>query len=162
MSDEEFLEYKGKFFRWAKVKWSVFDENTIEEVFLDAISIYVENDRKGKVNVPPFYYIKGVGQNKFSKRWGNRGKSMELKIDPPIEEDSYQKCKEILRKNLAKLGEKCQTLLIGKFFYKLSARDLKEELGAASEDVIRQLQRKCRNKLKDLFDAEDLVELGFI
>ncbi|MEM9886761.1 MAG: hypothetical protein AAF849_12785 [Bacteroidota bacterium] len=162
MSDKEFLDCRDKFFRWARSNWSFFDENDVEEVFLDAVSIYIEKDRQHKVNTDSYKYIIGVGYRKFHKLYEAKRKVVELKFDPPIDEDSYFRLKELLRKNLNKINEKCRALLIAKYFYRHSAKELMEEFGAASVGVIRQQQKRCRDRLRDFFKNEELEELGFL
>lgn len=164
MSDKEFLDYRQRFFGWARKKWPSIAENDIEEVFADSLAVYIENERLGKIKkeVAPSTFIIAVGKRKFLKLHGNQKKEMPLEFDPPVEENNRFRIIEVVRENIHKISDKCLKLLIGKYYYGLSAKELMEELDAASENVIRQLQRRCRNKLRDFFDDDDLEELGLI
>lgn len=148
MDDQTFLKYKKIFFGWAAKNWTGLEEGTIEEVFFDALSVYLEYQQKGKVTVQPTTFIISVAHRMFTLR--RKKQTLELKIDLPATiEDSPQR-RALMRKALVALDEKCRQLLTLKYFNNLSMEEIMIETGAKSREVVRTQKKRCMKKLKTI------------
>ena len=134
MDDQTFLKYKKIFFGWAVKNWTGLDDNTIEEVFFDALSVYLDYQQKGKVSVQPTTFIISVAHRLFSLR--QKKQTLELKIDLPVEVSEQPQRKELMRKALTKVDEKCRRLLILRYFNNMSMEEIMLETGAKSREVL--------------------------
>lgn len=150
MDDHAFLSYRKVFFGWANKNWTGMSDSIIEETFFDAMAVYLDYDMKGKVNVKPTTFLISVGHRMFQQL--RKKETLELKKELPIEIDNSQEQKEWLRAALKKLGEKCQEMLVSKYFHKLSAEEIMEETGAKSRAVVRTQLKRCRQQLKSIMN----------
>ncbi|MEM1328524.1 MAG: hypothetical protein AAGI23_21390 [Bacteroidota bacterium] len=146
MNDATFLQYKQFFYGWAQKHWSGIEQHIKEEVFLDALAIYVEYDRQGKVTVKPTTFIISVAHRKFQQL--RKGQTQELKKDVAAETNELPIQKELVRTALKQLDEKCKAILTAKYFYNASMEDIMQETGAKSRAVVRTQKKRCIRKLK--------------
>ncbi len=148
MDDQTFLKYKKIFFGWAAKNWSGLDNGTIEEVFFDALSVYLDYQQKGKVTVQPTTFIISVAHRMFNLR--RKKQTLELKIDLPETVEDHPQRRELMRKALTKLDEKCRRMLILKYFNNMSMEEIMLETGAKSREVVRTQKKRCMKKLKTI------------
>lgn len=148
MDDAMLLKYRKIFFGWAQKTWSTMEEETKEEVFFDALAIFVEYNRKGKVKVKPTTFIISVAHRKFELL--RKKQSVELKQDVVAEENDVQEQKELVRVALKKLDEKCREILIAKYFHGFSMEEIMTETGAKSRAVVRTQKKRCIQKLRTI------------
>ncbi|MEM0992642.1 MAG: sigma-70 family RNA polymerase sigma factor [Bacteroidota bacterium] len=151
MDDATFLKYKQLFFGWAQKNWSSVDDVTKEEVFFDALTIFLEYQRKGKVSVKPTTFIISVAHRKFELL--RKKQFSELKQDLVLEENDLQAQKELVRTGLKQLSEKCQEILMAKYFHNFSMEEIMVETGAKSRSVVRTQKKRCIQKLREIVVA---------
>ena len=146
MDDQTFLKYKKIFFGWAVKNWSGLDDQTIEEVFFDALSVYLEYRQKKEISVQPTTFIISVAHRMFSKR--RKKETLELTIDLPMEVEEVPERLTLLRKALKRLDKKCSHLLTLKYFHNMSMEEIMIDTGAGSREVVRTQKMRCMKKLK--------------
>lgn len=146
MDDQTFLKYKKIFFGWAVKNWSSMDNETIEEVFFDALSVYLEYQRKKEISVQPTTFIISVAHRMFSKR--KQKETLELTIDLPEAVEEVPERLDLLRKALKRLDQKCNHLLTLKYFHNMSMEEIMIDTGASSREVVRTQKMRCMKKLK--------------
>lgn len=146
MDDQTFLKYKRIFFGWAAKNWSSIEDNAKEEVFFDALSVFLEYQKKKDITVQPTTFIISVAHKMFIRL--RKKQSLELNFDLPNQVEEVPERVDLLRKALKKLDEKCSHLLTLKYFHNLSMEDIMVETGANSREVVRTQKARCMKKLK--------------
>ncbi|MEM9885403.1 MAG: sigma-70 family RNA polymerase sigma factor [Bacteroidota bacterium] len=151
MDDATLLKYKKLFMGWAQKTWIGVEEATREEVFFDALAIFVEYERKGKVNVKPTTFIISVAHRKFELL--RQKQTIALNKELVFEENELQEQKELVRTALKKTDEKCKEILMAKYFHNFSMEEIMLETGAKSREVVRTQKKRCIKKLRKLVMA---------
>ncbi len=103
-------------------------------------------------------FLFGVGKNLWYKELNKRSKSQahKVSIEPVYEEISFSMDTEdddeaILIKYFRQLGDSCRRILRGKYYDKLSDKELSSAIGTITEDNIRKRRYKCLQQLKKMF-----------
>jgi RNA polymerase sigma factor (sigma-70 family) len=148
MDDQTFLKYKKIFFGWAAKNWSGLDDNAIEEVFFNALSVFLEYQKKGKIKVQASTFIISVAHRMLQVK--HKKQTLELVKDVPDEVEEKPQRQVLMRKALKRLDEKCRQLLISKYFYNLSMEEIMLETAAKSREVVRTQKKRCMKKLKTI------------
>lgn len=145
------------------------DLDSAEHIFNDSILALIKNAKKGLLDHPDAQikpYLIVICKNKaatwFNKNKGHQDRTININ-DPSIqkeliEEDFLEQMmskekKEAIRTLIKKLGEKCQTILIGFYIHGLSMEALATKLNYANEQVARNKKAKCMKKLKDFLNG---------
>ncbi|MGB1247327.1 MAG: RNA polymerase sigma factor [Chitinophagales bacterium] len=134
-----------------------------KDTFQDAIIVLFE-----KIQVDDFIlqctlktFIYAIVRNLWLKKLRTKKKSIKIEDFEqyvPVETDLYDKQKDeqidLVAQNMKKLGEKCQQLLTGFYFYKKKMQVLAEELGYTNAANAKNQKYKCLQKLKVLVGAK--------
>lgn len=153
LDNTTFTHYKKVFWGWAIKNWSSAGDDTIEEVFFDALAVFVEYQQKGKIveHVKPTTFIISVAHRMFQKK--HQSVSLELKVDLPVHphttNDDHER-KAVIRKALQQLSEKCREILIAKYYHNYSMEEIMLETGAASRATVRTQKKRCMQQLKGI------------
>jgi len=148
MDDQTFLKYKKIFFGWAAKNWSGLDDNTYEEVFFDALSVFLEYQRKKDIQVQPTTFIISVAHKMFIRL--RKKQAVELNFDLPTKVEAVPERVDLLRKALKRLDKKCSHLLTLKYFHNMSMEEIMVDTGANSREVVRTQKARCMKKLKTI------------
>jgi RNA polymerase sigma factor (sigma-70 family) len=108
-------------------------------------------------------FLYAIGRNLWLKRHASASKTTLLgdnhesinDVDYDLDEyrfEAQDREESLLIQAIAKLGEKCQTILKAKYYQKISDRDLSLQMGDMQESTIRKKRYKCIMQLKNHFD----------
>ena len=148
MNDATFLKYKQLFFGWANKNWSSVDNTLKEEVFLDALAVYVEYEKAGKIKVKPSTFIIAVAHRKFESL--RQQQTVELKVELVENSSDLQQQKELMRTALKQMDVKCKEILTAKYFHNYSMDEIVAITGAKSREVARTQKKRCIKKLRTI------------
>jgi len=149
LPDADYLHYKNVFMGWARKKWIQTSDDLLENVFHDALIIFLKYNQEGKIKVAATTFIISVGNRLLGKQVGfqpvEQGEHTETTtLDLETVEDDF------IRKGLKKLDEKCREILVCKYFYGFSMEEIKNEIGTKSVQAVRVQKHRCLTKLKTI------------
>jgi RNA polymerase sigma factor (sigma-70 family) len=161
---EQFIEnlYKKErksFFAFA-AQWPL-SEAEIADLYQDAIIAFVENWRKGKVelvNSSATTYLYALGKYMVYRRL--RAKNIEITgwdeatlpnnlIWNDFEAASKEADFAAIRRGLDKLGEQCQKLLTYFYYEGKKLEEIMELMGYDKKDVVKSQKSRCLKQLKN-------------
>ncbi len=158
--------YQQAFLRFMKTWNQSFDEDTLIEAYMEAVTIFYSNIVSGHLTVLTASvenYLIAIGKNYLMKKY-KRDKHTVLMddispIDTQIEEDILSQIvllemkeekKTKLLKSFSELGKKCQELLTLSFYENLKAPQIKELMSYKDEATVYVTKAKCIAHLRAL------------
>ncbi len=158
--------YQQAFLRFMKSWNQSFDEDTLIEAYMEAVTIFYTNITSGHLTVLTASvenYLIAIGKNFLMKKY-KRDKHTVLMddistIDTQVEEDILSQIvlleikeekKTKLLKSFAELGKKCQELLKLSFYENLKASQIKELMNYKDEATVYVTKAKCITHLRVL------------
>lgn len=158
--------YQQAFLRFIKSWNQSYDEDTLIEAYMEAVTIFYTNVTSGHLTVLTTTvenYLIAIGKNFLMKKY-KRDKHTVLMddistIDTQVEEDVLSQIvllemkeekKTALLKSFAELGKKCQELLKLSFYENLKASQIKEIMNYKDETTVYVTKAKCISHLREL------------
>jgi DNA-directed RNA polymerase specialized sigma24 family protein len=157
--------YKKSFMAWAW-KWGHgFDEDTLKEAYLEAITVFytkVVGKELTELDSSVENYLIGVGKNYLLKKAKLNKKLLppDDLVTKPTEDESFltrtialeldEEQKAKLRGAFAQLGKKCQKLLHLIFFEEKEIQEVIEEMEYENENTLYASKARCLKQLKEL------------
>ena len=155
-----YAECRPKFIRWGRENHSV-GTHDLADIFQNAIVIMVLNIESGRLAELAgtlCTYLFGIGKNliqaflRKNKRISMPGGENLPKItetDPGAETQMIEKQdNDDLWAKVNALGEPCRSILILTYKEAMSSQEIAEVLGYASPDVVRQIRKRCIDRLR--------------
>ncbi|MFN0213970.1 MAG: RNA polymerase sigma factor [Saprospiraceae bacterium] len=160
VSAELYKKCRPKFIGWGKENTRT-SSHDLADIFQNAVIIIVLNLESGRLTElvgTLCTYLFGIGKNliqAFRRKQGRVGlpgdegfpitKETDLGAEAQIiaEQEDAQ-----LWAKVAALGEPCQSLLVLTYREGLNSQEIAEVLGYASPEVVRQLRKRCLDKLR--------------
>ena len=163
---ELYNKHKDGFMHWAR-KWSALQDTDLEEIFQDAVVIFWNNVREGKLqelSAAVHTYVFAVGRRLILSRYRQIARvklSGEDALpqsaedwDPGIEHQMIQDEEALaLSEQLEQLGEPCYTLLRLAFYDGKRSNEIAEEMNYSSNDVVRTQKKRCLERLRKSFNG---------
>lgn len=162
-------ELKCLYKKWPEIKRflaSIGCKNQdAEDIFQEALIIFTRKRKEVdfELTVAPFYYVKNVCKLLWFSELRRKNKLPESELSTDVKEiESNWFQLEIKLKSLEKamgsIGEKCQEIL--QLFYGLgwTMADIAVKIGLSNENVVRVQKFRCIQKVKDLADANLVLE----
>ena len=166
--------YNKQFKKWAEWHFPKYDSYTHEDVFHEALIIYLENSKKGKfqnLNVPLINLLIGIGHKLFLKKWTSKQlltfpeqipesekENLTNVLDTIIAEETETEKAAWLKDGFDKLGEECQELLTLFYYEQKKIPEIVELLGYKNENVASASKSRCLKTLKDILGNHDKPE----
>lgn len=151
------------------LKRKTSDIQLAEDAFLEAITIYwmkvEEGSLKHQKNIPSFVCTISIRLlfRKQQKLKNNFQLERFSEAEKPISEivqsffstdDDYLMS---VQKVFGKLGEKCQDIILSKYVYNHSYKDIVEDFGITSVGTAKTMTHRCLNKLKSYLNLSSLT-----
>ncbi len=157
-----YREHRAIFVQWAK-GWTELPEADLADAFQDSIVVFFQNIRSGRLaelTATPRTYLFGIGKNVLNSRLrskrhitfpGEENLRFPTDFDPGAEQRWVKTEEEQkVQTALASLGEPCHRLLRLTFYEGQRSAAIAEEMGYASEEVVRTQRKRCLDKLRKL------------
>lgn len=155
-----YAECRPKFLRWGKENYKI-GAHDLADIFQTAVVILVLNIESGRlVNLVGTLstYVFGIGKN-LMQAFLRKQKRMDMpgdeKMPQPFENDPgveneiiEQQENSRLWGSVDALGEPCRSILILTYKEGLNSQEIAEILGYASAEVVRQLRKRCLDKMR--------------
>lgn len=144
------------------------DETDAEEVYIDAFARMIQNIRSKRLSPPLLSrldtYCISICNNIIRKRYTQSGTYIPTeesdllhlmnekgldREDVEFEDETWAALLKRVGPLLQAMGNKCQEVLKGKFWYGYSHKEMMEEYGIPSEAASRQKLFKCIKKIRD-------------
>ncbi|HXA01740.1 MAG TPA: sigma-70 family RNA polymerase sigma factor [Cytophagaceae bacterium] len=149
------------------IKGNKGNEDEAKDIFQDAIINFYSNVKLNKIpeNVNVSAYICHIAKN----LWINRVKRMHKSTEMP-HEDFFRTEEDFLgnliteektaaiAKLLSEIGQECQTLLKYSVYDKLSMKEICKLMGYSSENVAKNYNYRCKQKLIQLVMKNKAIE----
>ena len=158
--------YQQAFLRFMKSWNQSFDDDTLIEAYMEAVTIFYRNVVSGHLTVLTASienYLIAIGKNYLMKKYKKDKHTILIDdispIDIEIEEDILSQIvlleikeekKTELLKSFAELGKKCQQLLKLSFYENLKASQIKELMNYKDEATVYVTKAKCIAQLRAL------------
>ena len=158
--------YQQSFLRFMKSWNQSFDEDTLIEAYMEAVTVFYTNATSGRLSVLTATvenYLIAIGKNYLMKKYKKDKHTVLIDdispIDTQIEEDILSQIvlleikeekKTELLKSFAELGKKCQQLLKLSFYENLKASQIKELMNYKDETTVYVTKAKCIAQLRAL------------
>ncbi len=171
LNDEKEIErlynsYRDQFVSWA-IKTFNCDRDEAVEVYQQAIVIFYENVRSGKLDSIESNcktYLFAIGKNKFYERLRelsrqNPLESTVMKSELQFEEEKFDHSEEKLRaveEGLNKLGSPCREILIKYYYNKNSMEEIASLMDYKNGSTVKNLKYKCLQRLKKILQEEKI------
>jgi len=159
-----FLRHRESFVSYFVSKTG--NKATAEEIYTRAFTIFYLNTREGKLNTPLKSsiktYLHGIGINLLKQIWSSSNKRNEEQLEDSIQlatdfkEDGlfdyyyHNANKELVRKILKSMDEKCRKILEMSFIKGFSDNAIMHEFDFSNENAVRQQRFRCLSKAKKL------------
>lgn len=163
--DEFYLLHRREFMKWAERIFGL-DSAEAVDVYQDAILILYENINRGKLsnlNASLKTYFFGIGKNLILKkisrernekrRWETIHRHTgptEIELLPDHEEDKL----EAITAGLQGLSERNQSILKLYYYQQLPLKEIAEQLGYESVDVVKNQKVRCMKYLRKLVEEK--------
>ncbi|MES2731393.1 MAG: sigma-70 family RNA polymerase sigma factor [Bacteroidota bacterium] len=166
--DEFYLKHRREFLKWAEKIFGI-DSAEALDVYQDAILILYENIHRGKLyqlDASLKTYFFGICKNLIlkklarsrseKKRWEVVIKEGDQAIAPDYDKvtDHEEMRLDAVVSALNGLSERNQSILKLYYYNKLSLKDIAEQLGYESVDVVKNQKVRCMKYLKKLLSDE--------
>ncbi len=158
--------YQQAFLRFMKSWNQSFDEDTLIEAYMEAVTIFYSNVTSGHLTVLTATvenYLIAIGKNFLMKKYKSDKHTVSIDdmapVDTPMEEDILSQIvllemkeekQTVLLKSFAELGKKCQELLTLSFYDNLKASQIKEIMNYKDETTVYVTKAKCIAHLRVL------------
>lgn len=136
------------------------DQDTIMDVYQDAVIALIENAKKGRVdNLKSSLstYLFGIGKFMIYKKLkkDKRTISMDDSEIPEVPFETYEEEEvnlqvRLLQKGLDKLGEQCQKVLQLFYYEEKKLDEIQELLNYTNKDVLKSQKSRCLKQLKEI------------
>lgn len=155
-----YAKCRPKFIGWGKENTKI-GSHDLEDIFQSAVVIMVlniESARLSELVGTLCTYLFGIGKNliqAFRRKQGRVGLPGDEGF-PPVTDSApsaesqliAEESDELLWAKVDALGEPCRSLLILTYREGLNSREIAEVLGYSSAEVVRQLRKRCLDKLR--------------
>lgn len=155
--------YKDEFFKFMS-RYNA-EENTLEDIFQDALIVLYENAQAGKLDQLKSTlktYLFGTGKFMLFKHF--RGSKKEVFTDEDYVFDNYEQTviedvyedegsndyQKQLVANFKKLGEKCREILELFYLQGMTLDEITQTQGYGNKDVAKSQKSRCLKSLKQL------------
>ena len=158
--------YQQSFLRFMKSWNQSFDEDTLIEAYMEAVTVFYTNTTSGRLSVLTATvenYLIAIGKNYLMKKYKKDKHTVLIDdmspIDTQTEDDILSQIvlleikeekKTELLKSFAELGKKCQELLKLSFYENLKASQIKELMNYKDEAIVYVTKAKCIAQLRAL------------
>jgi RNA polymerase sigma factor (sigma-70 family) len=166
--DDFYLKHRREFLKWAEKAFGI-DSSEALDVYQDAILILYENIQRGKLHqldasLKTYFFgicknlvLKKLARSKSEKRrWEivtqESEQSTSLEYDKAVEHEEMRM--DAVISALSGLSERNQSILKLYYYNKLSLKDIAEQLGYESVDVVKNQKVRCMKYLKKLLSDE--------
>jgi RNA polymerase sigma factor (sigma-70 family) len=168
---EVYKAHRSGFVKWATYYYN-FDEDTASDVFQDAVILFYENVRKGRLTELSSSlktYLYAIAKNVITNRSGYYKKvqvnsetveTSRLESDQLDADLMLSERQRLVGDLLNKLGEPCRSIL-ELFYFKSYAMDaIASELNYKNENVVKSQKLRCITELKKMvktrYSREDI------
>lgn len=167
--DNFYTHHRVEFLKWAYKSYSLSPDEAID-IYQDAVIVLFENYRKGKLvelrsTVKTYFY--GITKNlifvylkKRAKQLGhldlhaNLEAAEEYAYAQDNDNDWMENTFEVIANTVKKLSVKGQSIIHLFYYEKKSLRQITEELGYSSEDVVKTTKMRYKKALKEMVKEE--------
>ncbi len=160
--DKFYLNHRREFIQWADKAFRLDMEEAMD-IYQDAILILYENIKKGKIsqlNASLKTYFFGIGKNLILKKiarkkaenncWPETYRRAESEL--LLELNCQEENEEALVAGLAELSKRNQSILKLYYYHQLPLKDIAQQLGYDSVDVVKNQKVRCMKYLKKLLE----------
>ncbi|GGH21044.1 sigma-70 family RNA polymerase sigma factor [Sphingobacterium alkalisoli] len=164
--DEIYIATKVKFL--AVARKLLKDENSLEDIYQDAVIAFYENVRTGKITSLKSSittYIIGIGKYMLYRHLKNKKSTSNLDdvdelnigvvLNSYIEQIEDKETSIILYRAIEKLGDPCMSLLRLFYYEEKENVEIATLLGYANADVIKSQKYRCMQTLKAIMKKID-------
>jgi RNA polymerase sigma factor (sigma-70 family) len=166
--DEFYLLHRREFIKWAEKNFGL-DASEALDIYQDAILILYENIRRGKLSqlsATLKTYFFGIGKNLILKklarckseikRWEAVMTEEEHALIPDFEKhyDCQEDRFDAVAAALNGLSERNKSILQLYYYHKLPLKEIAEQLGYESVDVVKNQKVRCMKYLKKLMQNQ--------
>lgn len=163
-----YLDYKTEFFRFMS-RYNA-EENTLEDIFQDALIVLYENASAGKLDELKSSlktYLFGTGKFMLFKHFRDSKKEVFTQEDyvfdnyeQSVIEDVYldegpSDNQKLLVANFKKLGNKCREILELFYLQGLKLEEIVSVQGYENKNVVKSQKSRCLKSLKELIMRND-------
>ncbi len=158
-------EQKSGFMSWARSRFDC-DQDTIVDVFQDAIVTLYHNIKEGKITgfeTTPGAYLFGIARNLMLKRnlkdrrttltddmSRETGEQLDYNIFDRIEDDHRR---HLIAEGFRKLKDSCRDILTLFYYHNYSMESIMNRLEYGSVDTVKSRKNQCMNKLKQIIQS---------
>lgn len=163
-----YSDYKTEFFRFMS-RYNA-EENTLEDIFQDALIVLYENAQAGKLDQLKSTlktYLFGTGKFMLFKHF--RDSKKEIHTDEDYVFDNYEQAviedvyedegpderQKMLAANFKKLGDKCREILELFYLQGLKLDEIVSVQGYENKNVVKSQKSRCLKSLKELIMRND-------
>lgn len=163
-----YQDYKTEFFRFMS-RYNA-EENTLEDIFQDALIVLYENAQAGKLDQLKSTlktYLFGTGKFMLFKHF--RDSKKEIHTDEDYVFDNYEQAviedvyedegpsdrQKMLVANFKKLGDKCREILELFYLQGLKLDEIVSVQGYDNKNVVKSQKSRCLKSLKELIMRKD-------
>jgi RNA polymerase sigma factor (sigma-70 family) len=137
-----------------------------KDIFQDAVITFykkaITNELKENTDVAGYIYI--LSRNAWltkTKRESRKYSIESLEIDTVAEDNHVgalidKEREQQIRTIFSSLGKRCEDLLLYKFFYDYSMKDIAEKMGFKNEDSVKTQHYKCKQHLIDIAEKNPM------
>ena len=149
-----------KFLRWAKES-SRLQEDDLRDIFQNAVIIMMLNLESGRLTQlvgTLCTYVFGISKNliqAFRRKHGRTDLPGDLLVEKPGEQEAsseerliQEQEKERLWSSVNALGDPCRSIIHLTYVEGMTGQEIADVLGYASADVVRQLRKRCLDRLR--------------
>lgn len=172
--ESAYRRYYGQYMGWARSNWGLADD-LLAECFNEAVLIFrkkawegsLESYRGKAVNTILFSFAANLIRNRNKKESKHQSRHLpladhaqelesesegivEAELEGPLFGSAPEGRMAELKKAMAQLSERCQTILISRIVHGLSMPDIAESLGLANANTAKTAKNKCLKRLKSL------------
>jgi RNA polymerase sigma factor (sigma-70 family) len=163
-----YKDYKTEFFRFMH-RYNA-KENTLEDIFQDALIVLYENAQVGKLDQLKSTvktYLFGIGKFMLFKHFRDSKKEVftdedyvfdhyeQSVIEDVYEDEGPSDHQKLLVTNFKKLGDKCREILELFYLQGLKLEEIVSVQGYENKNVVKSQKSRCLKSLKELIQRND-------
>lgn len=163
-----YQDYKNEFFRFMS-RYNA-EENTLEDIFQDALIVLYENAQAGKLDQLKSTlktYLFGTGKFMLFKHFRDSKKEVSTGedyvfdnyeqgvIEDVYEDEGPSDYQKLLVSNFKKLGDKCREILELFYLQGLKLEEIVSVQGYENKNVVKSQKSRCLKSLKELIMRKD-------
>lgn len=163
-----YQDYKTEFFRFMS-RYNA-EENTLEDIFQDALIVLYENAQAGKLDQLKSTlktYLFGTGKFMLFKHFRDSKKEVftdedyvfdnyeQAVIEDVYEDEGPNDYQKMLVANFKKLGDKCREVLELFYLQGLKLDEIVTVQGYENKNVVKSQKSRCLKSLKELIMRKD-------